>query len=146
MKFSYLLMLMLMLGGCWGQQKDKQGNSGKHYPEKSLPEFEMSEEIHNFGTLRAGEIAVYTFTFKNSGNGILEIQNVESGCGCLTVEPEVRILKPGETGRIKVIFNTEGLYGDQFQAFRVLSSREGIGKNLAVAAKVINNDIELKQQ
>ena len=42
-----------------------------------IPKLEFTEEIHNFGRLKAGEIVVWDFLFTNSGKGILEIKNIQ---------------------------------------------------------------------
>jgi hypothetical protein len=144
MKWSLWMIILIFLSGCDGLPKKEADTRRKEKDKNALPVFEISEEIHNFGKLSAGEAVVYTFEFKNSGKGTLEIKNVESGCGCLTVEPQEKIVEPGQTGRIKVVFNTSGLYGSQFQAFRVNSTLEGIGMNLAVSAEVMNDNIEIK--
>ncbi len=144
-KRACFVILLIILFGCSGQndQKTKRGSSVPF--QKEAPVLEFTEEIHNFGTLRSGEIVLYTFVYKNTGKGKLEISEVESGCGCLTVEPLEKTVLPGETGRIRVVFQTAGLFGTQFQAFRVLFKQEGIEMHLAVAAEVLNEDIEYKQ-
>lgn len=139
-------ILCLLLAGCSGQQKQGTGPVDGKTDEKALPAFEIKEEIHNFGSLRAGEIAIFTFVFRNSGNANLEVTGAESGCSCLTVEPEIKRIMPGDSGSVKVILDTSGLYGRQFQSFRVFSSRRGIILDLGVAAEVVNDDIDRKQQ
>jgi hypothetical protein len=138
--------LILFLAACSGQRKEGREPLQSVPDEKGMPAFEIKEEIHNFGTLLAGEVAVFTFEYRNNGSGNLEITGAESGCSCLTVEPEKKMILPGDTGRVKVIFDTSGLYGKQFQSFRVFSSRQGIKLDLAVAAEVVNDNIEVKQQ
>jgi hypothetical protein len=139
-------ILCLLLAGCSGQKKESAGPVDGRPDEKALPAFEIKEEIHNFGTLRAGEIAIFTFEFRNSGNGTLEMTGAESGCSCLTIEPEKKKIMPGDSGYVKVIFDTSGLYGKQLQSFRVYSSLKGIKLDLGVAAEVVNDNIESKQQ
>jgi hypothetical protein len=145
MKINCLLIFLLLLWGCTGQQKKETLTPNDKKVKNVSPEFEITEEIHNFGTLQAGEVVVYIFEYQNVGKGTLEVNNIESGCDCLTIEPQERVVKSGQTGKIKVIFDTSGLYGNQFQAFRVLSSVKGIGMDLAVSADVLNENIDNKQ-
>jgi hypothetical protein len=145
MKYFHFLILVFCMGSCLSRPKDTSGTDAGRKEESGLPAFENQEEIHNFGKLLAGEMAVYTFTYRNVGTGILHILKTETGCSCLTAEPGEKLIKPGETGTIKVIFNTSGLYGKQIQSCRVFSSREGITMDIAVAAEVVNEEIELKQ-
>jgi hypothetical protein len=145
MKYFHFLILALLAGSCLPRSKDSQNTISGRKNESSLPAFENKEEIHNFGKLVAGEMAVYTFSFRNAGAGNLDIVKTETGCSCLTVEPGEKLIKPGETGTIKVIFNTSGLYGRQFQTCRIFSSCEGITMDIGVTADVVNDEIELKQ-
>jgi hypothetical protein len=145
MRYIHFLILVFFMGSCLSRPKDTQKTDPGQNDKSGLPAFENQEEIHNFGKLLAGEMAVYTFTFRNVGTGNLEIVKTETGCICLTAETGEKLIKPGETGTIKVIFNTSGLYGRQFQSCRVFSSREGITMDIAVSAEVVNEEIELKQ-
>jgi hypothetical protein len=145
MRRIHFLILIFLLGSCGSQPKNPVKTiSGQNDPKKH-PAFEMNEKIHNFGTLIAGEIAVYSFEYRNVGTGSIKIDHVETGCGCLTVEPAEKLIKPGDSGTIKVIFNTSGLYGKQVQSCRIFSSEEGITLDIAVAAEVVNEEIKYKQ-
>jgi hypothetical protein len=145
MRYIHFLILVVMLESCASHPKDPARTVSGQNGVNGYPAFEIKEEIHNFGKLLAGEMAVYTFTFRNAGTRNLEIVNIESGCSCLTVEPGEKLIKPGDSGTIKVIFNTSGLYGKQFQSCRVISSREGIKMDIAITAEVVNEDINFKQ-
>ena len=53
---------------------------------KSQGKIEFSEEMHNFGTLKEGEIVAYSFQFKNNGATPFRLTKVEPTCGCLSVQ------------------------------------------------------------
>jgi hypothetical protein len=145
MRHIHLLILVGLMGSCVFHPKDPVKTVSVPNDANGLPAFEMNEKIHNFGTLQSGEIAVYSFIYRNAGTGNLEIVKIETGCSCLTVEPVEKLVKSGDSGTIKVIFNTSGLYGKQFQSCRLFSSREGITMDIAVAAEVVNEEIKFKQ-
>jgi hypothetical protein len=142
MRHIHFLILVVMLGSCAPHPKDPVRTVSGQNGVNGLPVFEIKEEIHNFGKLLAGEMAVYTFAFRNAGTGNLEIVHIETGCSCLSVEPVEKLVKPGESGNIKVIFNTSGLYGKQFQSCRIISSKKGITMDIAVTAEVVNEEIK----
>jgi hypothetical protein len=66
------VIIFLFITGCTGQQNKNNKSSGKGLSEKKYPEFEFTEEIHNFGTRKSGEILVYSFVYRNSGPGRME--------------------------------------------------------------------------
>lgn len=67
---------------------------------------------HSFGTVKAGTPLHYTFEVKNTGEGTLEIQNVQPSCGCTTSKFD-KSIAPGKTGTISLaIEKTEGYKGD----------------------------------
>jgi hypothetical protein len=145
MKHFQYLMLVLLLSSCASPSKDPAKTVSGRNSENGAPAFEIKEEIHNFGKLLTGEVVVYSFTYRNAGTTKLEIVRTEAGCSCMSVEPVEKVVKPGESGTIQVIFNTSGLYGKQFQSCRVFSSKEGITMDIAVTAEVMSEEIELKQ-
>ena len=131
--------MLFALFACSNHQDSTRKKVNTGNPGGLAPKLEFTEEIHNFGRLNAGETVVYDFSFINSGDGNLEIKKIETGCTCLTIELPEDIVKPGKKGALKVIFDTSGLYGLQFQAFRVITSGEPV--DLAVTAEIINENI-----
>jgi hypothetical protein len=140
MKRIASLFILPALIGCINHTSSPHSGSNSHESESLIPKLEFTEEIHNFGQLKAGETAVYDFSFINSGKEALEMKHIETGCTCLTVEMQKGVLKPGKKGVLKVIFDTSGLYGTQFQAFRVITT--GASVDLAVTAEIINENIQ----
>lgn len=76
-----------------------------------LSSIQFEEVTYNYGTIKAGDKINHTFRFKNTGNVPLEIENAEGSCGCTQpVYPFIPI-NPGQTGEIKVAFNSLGKAG-----------------------------------
>jgi len=67
-------------------------------------EFETSE--HDYGMLAYKADGTYEFVFKNTGKEPLVLKNVRSSCGCTVPEWPKEPIKKGETGKIKVSYNT----------------------------------------
>ena len=64
-----------------------------------------------FGDVYAGTIAEKILTIKNRGNDTLVISNVSASCGCTgTLMSNDRIL-PGDSGALKVTFNSKTFAG-----------------------------------
>jgi hypothetical protein len=75
------------------------------------PEMTFNSKEHDFGVINQGDRVDYTFEFKNTGEADLIISNARGTCGCTVPEyPKVPI-KPGQTEKIKVSFNSASKKG-----------------------------------
>mgnify|MGYP000052998766 CR=1 FL=1 len=63
--------------------------------------------------IEQGDKVNHTFRFTNKGSSDLIIKNAEASCGCTTPDYPFMPIKPGETGRISVTFNSTGKMGTQ---------------------------------
>lgn len=68
--------------------------------------FDKSE--HDFGTIDEGDVVETTFSFKNTGKSVLVITKAVGSCGCTVPEWPKQPIAVGETGEIKVKFNSSG--------------------------------------
>ena len=120
----------------------KSGTAEKS-DESGVAKFVFSEEIHNFGSLKAGEIVSYTFVFRNEGTKTLTISGIDSGCGCTEVRLETKNILPGQEGRIEVIYNSAGEVGRQLKTITLFSNADKPEKQIFIRANVINDIIEI---
>jgi len=111
--------------------------------ESGVAKFVFSEEIHNFGSLKAGEIVSFTFIFRNEGTKTLTITEIDSGCGCTEVKIPDKTIEPGQEGRIEVIYNSAGEVGKQLKTITITSDAEQTKKQLFIRANVTNEVIEI---
>jgi hypothetical protein len=109
---------------------------------KSIGKIEFSEEIHNFGSLKEGEIVSFSFKFKNTGESPLMLRKVEPTCGCLTVRYDTEEVGAAQSSYVEVIFNSEGEWGNQIKTVDVETS-EGQAKTLTIGAFVENKNINI---
>jgi hypothetical protein len=63
---------------------------------------------YNFKTVTEGQNVTYGFVFKNTGTADLVITGVESSCDCMVPSLPEKPIKPGQWGKITVVFYTEG--------------------------------------
>lgn len=68
----------------------------------------FNEDTHDFGTIPEGPQAEFEFKFKNTGTEPIVISGVHASCGCTTPSYSKEPVKPGETGTIKAVYNTQG--------------------------------------
>jgi len=63
-------------------------------------------DTYNFGKVKSGPNVFHEFSFVNTGDQPLILQDVKSGCTCITVEWPKRPISPGAKGTIKVGYHT----------------------------------------
>lgn len=86
------------------------------------PDIRFSKYRYNFGRIKPGREVRCKFIFTNKGTAPLIIKKVRAGCGCVDIEVSQTFLVPGEKGKIKVKFDTEGREGIQKQFIYVHSN------------------------
>ena len=71
-------------------------------------EIKFNETTHNFGTIsKKTPVQKCTFTFTNTGNQPLIINEAMPSCGCTVPNFTKNPIAPGETGTIEIKFNAE---------------------------------------
>lgn len=104
--------------------------------EKGTASIAFDSEVYDFGTVNEGEIVEKTFKVTNSGKTDLVITNAKSSCGCtIPVWPKAPI-KPGETGDIKVRFNTNGKPNRQQKSITLTTNTESGREVLTIKGMV----------
>ena len=95
---------------------------GLSRPLSGGPTIQFVELTHDFGLMRQPAIAAHSFVFTNAGDAMLEIADVQPGCGCTTVGAWDRHVAPGQTGRIPVELASATLRGSVVRAITVTSN------------------------
>ena len=80
---------------------------------EGTPAFSFNEEFRDFGNIEEGLTVEHIFKFTNSGDAPLIISNAQGSCGCTVPQYSRNPIAPGETGEIKVSFNSAGRAGKQ---------------------------------
>ena len=70
-------------------------------------EIEFEKDTHDYGTIKQNANGVYEFKFKNTGTQPLMISNAKGSCGCTVPEWPREPIAPGESGVIKVKYDTK---------------------------------------
>ncbi len=82
----------------------------------------FNEESYNFGTIDEGETVEHVFKFKNTGKEPLVISNARGSCGCTVPEWPKEPIAVGETGEMKVRFNSKGKKNKQKKTVTVTAN------------------------
>ncbi len=96
--YSILLLLSISIGA--NAQEIQPANP-------NAAEMSFESDIHDFETIKHGGNGVYEFKFKNTGKEPLIISNAAGSCGCTVPTWPKEPIKKGETGVIKVSYDTK---------------------------------------
>lgn len=100
----------------------------EHFPEMSpeqlenAPKIEFDKVSYDFGDMKEGSVASCEFLFTNKGKDDLIIRKVKGGCTCLAASASRNLLKPGESSRVKVSYNTRNRNGKESKSVVVFSN------------------------
>ena len=97
--------------------KERLKNTG------DFPVIEFDKNNHDFGEIQEGEIAETEFRFTNVGKSDLIISDASGSCGCTVPDyPKNSPIKPGESGKIIVKFDSNNRPGMQRKAVTLITN------------------------
>ena len=115
----------------------KNPNSASGKQASDMPVIEFEKDVHDFGRVIQGEKVAYGFKFKNTGTSDLIISKVSSSCGCAVPDfPKIPI-KPGESKKIDVKFDSQNRPGFQNKSVTIISNAQPSIKVLRIKAEVV---------
>lgn len=139
-----ILILTVFLSACSGGEKKSDelstgdiSNSAGNGAKGDLPEIKFDEEEHDFGKITQGEKVSFSFMFTNTGKSNLIISSAAGSCGCTVPEWPKEPIKPGQQGKINVVFSSEGRSGLQEKTVNVVTNCEPSTKQIRFKAEVI---------
>jgi uncharacterized protein DUF1573 len=130
MKKNHINLLFLficfvgILGSCNIRNEkynhENAANTKPHFADTTT--VQMIDSVYDFGKVTDGEKVIYNYRFKNTGSKPLIISSASASCGCTVPEKPEEPIKPGETGFLKVVFNSEGRVGPTHKTVTVISN------------------------
>lgn len=113
-------------------------NKEEHFQDTTT--VQMIDSVYDFGKVTDGERITYSYRFRNTGNKALVISSATASCGCTVPEKPEEPVKPGETGSLKVVFNSEGRVGPTNKAVTVISNAYPAFPVLQLKGEVISKN------
>ncbi len=101
---------------------------------------QIIDSVFNFGKIAEGEVVEFSFRFKNTGTTPLIVNDAKASCGCTVPEKPEAPIMPGETGFIKVKFNSEGRPGNTHKSVSVSSNASPVFPELVLTGEVLAKD------
>ena len=109
-------------------------------PEGPIPAFSFQEELHDFGTIKDGDVVEHVFTFVNTGEAPLIISDAKATCGCTVPEKPTEPIPVGGTGEIKVRFNSKNKPGIQNKTVTLTANTWPTTHRLRIKANVVKEE------
>ena len=131
--FVVLMVIAAVLISCSNNGNDKKISTGVVKNTKSadkglkpyeLPKITFEEITYDFGKIIQGEKVAYNFRFENTGKKDLVISKVSTSCGCTVGNYPKKPIKPGEKGKIEVVFDSKRKKGFQNKTVTVLANTQ----------------------
>jgi hypothetical protein len=111
---SVLILIFCVFGLLTGAsaQKRKKNQKEKVNVTATQEPLVFSEIVYDFGKIPQGKPADHLFFIENHGLDTLQIENVQTSCGCTTPEYSKNPVLKGQKTQIKVGYNaaTEGYF------------------------------------
>jgi hypothetical protein len=136
---------LIFLISCNNTPNKQPENTKSGHNKNLVTDIQFDEEAHDFGMLTSGEVAAFTFVFRNSGEADLLIENVKVDCNCLKVKFRNDIIKPGEKGRIEVEFDSSGMFGRELKIIEVQANTKE-PKHLTIFAEIKNELFDINSK
>lgn len=89
---------------------------------KGTARMEFPVSSFDFGQIKQGDVVSHDFVFRNEGDGVLEVSEVQAGCGCTVIGNWDRRVEPGKRGVIPISFSSGGLSGNVHRSITVSSN------------------------
>jgi len=123
-----------------GQLSMQDDSMKKKLKPEDYPVIELDSKEFDFGTIKQGDKVEHIFKFKNTGKNDLTVIEVRPSCGCTAPEWTKTPVKKGESGEIKIIFNSTGKSGPQTKTVALLTNTMLGNEVLTFKANIVGKD------
>lgn len=114
-------------------KKNEAATSSSNLPATSIS---FTESEWDFGTINEGDRVEHVFNFTNTGTEPLVLEKCKGSCGCTVPQCPKEPIAPGESGEIKVAFNSKGKKNKQTKKVTITANTEPVNTVLTIRAQV----------
>ncbi len=142
-KYFLVLLVTLIVVSCDNRRKDKIADDGAAQTAQALKDttsVQIIDSTFNFGKVADGEKVAYNYRFKNTGTKPLVIVDATASCGCTVPQKPEKPILPGETGFIKIVFDSKGRVGNAYKTITVISNAKPAFPQL-----ILTGDVQAKK-
>lgn len=139
-KYILILLISATVVSCDVRRKDKIADDAETQKALALKDsttVQIIDSAYNFKPVTDGEKVEYSYRFKNTGTKPLVIVEATASCGCTVPQKPEKPILPGETGFIKVAFDSKGRVGSAHKTITVISNAKPEFPQLILTGEVI---------
>ena len=107
------------------------------YAQVEIAKMSFEKSVYQFGTIaeESGDLNI-KFEFSNSGNSLLQINNITAEKGIDILSWPKDAIKPGEKGTIEIVFHPKGNANRIYKKIKVLSNAQRRTETLSIVGNV----------
>jgi hypothetical protein len=131
---------ILFFASCDVRRKDKIATNNTLTQQVEIKDpttVQVIDTTFDFGKVAEGEIVTYNYRFVNTGKKPLVVTNASASCGCTVPEKPEKPIEPGDTGFIKVKFDSNKRVGMAHKTVTVSSNAEPAFPELLLKGEVL---------
>ncbi len=139
-KYILFLLVAATVVSCDVRRKDKIADDTETQKLQALKDsttVQIIDTTYDFKTVTDGEKVMYSYRFKNTGTKPLVIVEASASCGCTVPQKPEKPVLPGETGFIKVVFDSKGRVGPAHKTVTVQSNAKPEFPTLILTGNVL---------
>ncbi len=110
------------------------------------PQLTVQDREHDFGEILQGRKVSHVFTFRNSGDSDLVIEQVRSSCGCTAALLSSRSIPPGALGELEAVFDSGRFRGDVSKNITLHTNAAQTPRVTFVVRATVSPEIDLSPQ
>lgn len=103
----------------------------------AMPKMKFEEDLYDFGEISQGEKVSFSYTFKNVGDADLVITSAQGSCGCTVPTWPKEPIKAGATGKIDIVFDSNGKSGKQHKKVTIVANTTPATNVVALTGSVV---------
>jgi hypothetical protein len=136
----FYIIFCFVLWGCGNNNSFESSATHTIIEQKkaNMAKILFENNFYDFGNVTQGEQIGYTFHFKNVGQSVLIINNVDPSCGCTTSSFPKEPIKPGEQGEIAIILDTTTKIGKISNSIVINANTYPAQTVLMISANVVH--------
>jgi hypothetical protein len=103
------------------------------------PTLQLDKTLHNFGKLEKGQLVSQLFTVTNTGKSELQIQQIQSACGCVSYSVTKSTLVPGEKTSLELKYSPRALQQQNEVVTLYSNDLKNPGTKITLQANVVES-------
>lgn len=135
----FICITLATLVSCGNSRNNEDQSSDTLVNEAAMAggKIEFAEPIFDFGQVKEGEVVEQVYAYTNTGTAPVILSQVSASCGCTTPSYTQTPVLPGQSGEIKVSFDSNGQVGKQQKIVTIVSNADNKVATIQLRGEVL---------